>query len=415
MGRLFTVSRPNLAGPQRVLMFVALVMICADWITLSPAFSELLAAESRDLGIPEALLLWTILGIIVSAAYLGVMVTVDRLLKVRKGFALLYVVAVLAWALVGAGLSSDIARLLSLDPIPPAFAWKIALFAAFASTLINVPSLRIALSGRGFHGPQPADEPPTGSLSPSPDDEPTQLIVNPQDRDAAPLVRRGATLLTWASIVASVTLGYAVFSRNLDSTIRLQDDPAPFPGAVTPPGERTPVARLHLPDEPVHLPDEPPQLPRIVTLGSEGPPFRGRHLQNDPAPFPRVVTPGAGASATRRKDGYFAFNAMVNGQPASMLFDTGASVVAIRSEDAERFVLPVNTLKFSVRVLTANGTGTGAAATIDTLTVGTITQHRVQAIVASPGALNENLLGQSFLKNLRQVNVENNQVVLKAD
>jgi aspartyl protease family protein len=57
----------------------------------------------------------------------------------------------------------------------------------------------------------------------------------------------------------------------------------------------------------------------------------------------------------------------------------------------------------------------GAAATIDTLTVGNITQHRVPAVVASPGTLNENLLGQSFLRNLRQVNVENNRVTLTAD
>lgn len=63
---------------------------------------------------------------------------------------------------------------------------------------------------------------------------------------------------------------------------------------------------------------------------------------------------------------------------------------------------------------TANGTGLVAATTIDTLTIGSITQYDVPAFVASPGTLRENLLGQSFLRKLQQYKVENNSVLLKA-
>ena len=119
------------------------------------------------------------------------------------------------------------------------------------------------------------------------------------------------------------------------------------------------------------------------------------------------------AVAARGRDGSFAFDAIINGAHVQMLFDTGASVVALRAEDAGRFGVSASNLNYSAKVKTANGTADVAPIIIDTLTIGNITERRVVGYVAREGMLPRNLLGQSFLARLSGYNVENNQLVLK--
>jgi aspartyl protease family protein len=127
----------------------------------------------------------------------------------------------------------------------------------------------------------------------------------------------------------------------------------------------------------------------------------------------RQVSAGVGeAIAVRRSDGHFSFDAEVNGVRMPMMFDTGASRVTLRAEDAARCGVPVERLEFSVRVSTANGYELAAPITIDRITIGNITQRQVQGFVVKPGKLSENLLGQSFLMRLARYNVENNRLVL---
>lgn len=142
-------------------------------------------------------------------------------------------------------------------------------------------------------------------------------------------------------------------------------------------------------------------------------PAAGPRLRPPVVPLPKVWSSGGEASAAPRHDGHFVLQAMVNGHAVPMLFDTGASMVTLRAEDAARLGFDAGRLNFSVHVSTANGTGLVAPVTIDTLTVGGITQHGVAAFVASPGALGENLLGQSFLRNLRNYKVEGDHLVLQ--
>ncbi|WP_158930417.1 TIGR02281 family clan AA aspartic protease [Acidisphaera sp. S103] len=316
------------------------------------------------------------LALIVSAPYLCTMVIVDRLLTVRKGFAFLSILSPLAWAAVAASLSYDLVvspahQALGVVTMPSA--WEAAIFAGSASLLLHGRSLWIGLSDRGFVGlrltarsGRNGDDGSSKPRNPWPHDQ-TEATAwfapNPRSRNESRTQRRRGgpffAALLWGSMFAMAAGGYLVFHH------------------------RTPVIGLHLPD--------------------------------DPVPLPKVWSGDAEASAERGYNGHFVFEAMVNGHPASMLFDTGASVVTLRAEEAARLGLLVDQLKFSVRVSTANGTGLVAATTIDTLTVGTITQHHVQAFVASPGTLRENLLGQSFLKNIKQVKVENNRVILNAN
>ena len=64
-------------------------------------------------------------------------------------------------------------------------------------------------------------------------------------------------------------------------------------------------------------------------------------------------------------------------------------------------------------VSTANGKTLTAAATIDALTIGNITQRRVRTLVGKPGALGENLLGMSFLGQLKGYSVTGSRLVLR--
>ena len=128
----------------------------------------------------------------------------------------------------------------------------------------------------------------------------------------------------------------------------------------------------------------------------------------------RVVPAQPGeAVAIRRADGHFGFETRVNGAALRMMFDTGASSIVLRAEDAAKIGLDPTKLDFRVTVSTANGRAMAAPVTLEAVTVGNITQKRVRALVARPGALHENLLGQSFLSRLSGYSVERNRLVLR--
>lgn len=103
----------------------------------------------------------------------------------------------------------------------------------------------------------------------------------------------------------------------------------------------------------------------------------------------------------RRSDGHFIVRPQVNGLVLSMLVDTGASTVVLKPADAQRLGFDVDKLKYTVAVQTANGTTYAASIRLRELALGPITVTEVDALVARPGALKENLLGMSFLSRLR--------------
>jgi aspartyl protease family protein len=116
----------------------------------------------------------------------------------------------------------------------------------------------------------------------------------------------------------------------------------------------------------------------------------------------------------QRLGGEYVIPAKVNNVPASFLFDTGASTVVIRAQDARKMGLDASALDYDVRVTTANGSAMAAETRLDQLAVGPIVLHNVRALIARPGALGENLLGMSFLERLQSYSVERGRLVLKA-
>jgi clan AA aspartic protease (TIGR02281 family) len=174
----------------------------------------------------------------------------------------------------------------------------------------------------------------------------------------------------------------------------------PHVGTASARPREQPAAALNLaPTPPHHEPESnlvalpPPPLPAI---------YRGTRT-------------GDTASASHRANGQFVFDAQVNGTSMPMVFDTGASLVALREEDASRAGIDLDTLNYSVRVKTANGTAFVAPIVIATLNVGSITRTNVRALVAKRGALTVNLLGQSFLKTMAGYAMDGDRLVLRGE
>jgi len=103
----------------------------------------------------------------------------------------------------------------------------------------------------------------------------------------------------------------------------------------------------------------------------------------------------------RRLDGHFAVRGSVNGEAMTLLVDTGASTVVLTPSDAERAGLDTDDLAYSVAVHTANGTTYAAPVRLRSVAIGPLVINNVDALVAQPGSLKENLLGMSFLRRLK--------------
>lgn len=152
----------------------------------------------------------------------------------------------------------------------------------------------------------------------------------------------------------------------------------------------------------------------LVTYGSRG------ELQTvidraigDIAVGRTVVTPGGEVVAARRTDGSFMVRGEVNGHETRFIFDTGASTVVLRAENAEALGFKPDSLDYSIPVSTANGSALAAPVVIERLTVGSITERNVRALIARSGVLHANLLGMTFLERLGSYEVRGNRLILR--
>jgi aspartyl protease family protein len=116
----------------------------------------------------------------------------------------------------------------------------------------------------------------------------------------------------------------------------------------------------------------------------------------------------------RRPDGHFVVRTKGNGVSLTMLVDTGASTVVLKPVDAQRLGIDLEKLKYTVPVQTANGTTYAASVRLRTLQLGPINLSDVDALVAKPGALKENLLGMSFLSRLRSYEFSGDSLTLRS-
>jgi aspartyl protease family protein len=131
------------------------------------------------------------------------------------------------------------------------------------------------------------------------------------------------------------------------------------------------------------------------------------------SPMSRTDADGlAMVQVERAVNGHFEVRARLNGQTVSMLVDTGASTTVLSAEDATRAGIDVASLRFVLPVSTANGRGMAARAEITQLLVGDIERSNSAVLVAQPGALNQSLLGMSFLNSLTGFDVRGDRLIL---
>lgn len=114
----------------------------------------------------------------------------------------------------------------------------------------------------------------------------------------------------------------------------------------------------------------------------------------------RTTRPKRRVTLTANDYGHFVVQAEINGISVDLLTDTGATYVALNYETALQIGLSSELLRFTGRSSTANGVARVAPVNLDYLRVGSIVLHDVEAVVAEPGKMPQNLLGMSFIKRL---------------
>ncbi|MBA4782013.1 MAG: TIGR02281 family clan AA aspartic protease [Rhizobiales bacterium] len=184
----------------------------------------------------------------------------------------------------------------------------------------------------------------------------------------------------WVSgiAIASIALYYAVVHGLLPSI----DDPAARRSAEKPPVETVALAAPRI-EKPARADDDDASIPG------------------------RAVRLKAGVN------GHFYLDASVNGAHIPFLVDTGASMVALSYESAERAGVRLRKSDFIHSANTANGVVEMAVVTLDTVRYKNILVRDVRAAVLPKGALGgANLLGNSFLARLQEYKVRDNTLIM---
>lgn len=141
--------------------------------------------------------------------------------------------------------------------------------------------------------------------------------------------------------------------------------------------------------------------------------FSGRPISGD-EPRTRTASSSAVSVLIRRNaDGNFVTQGQLSGIDVTLLFDTGASSVMLKPTDAERSGIDIQHLSFTTPVETANGTVYAAPVRVRSISIGLLKVEDVEALVARPGSLNENLLGMSFLRRLTSYDMTGDFLTLR--
>ncbi len=162
----------------------------------------------------------------------------------------------------------------------------------------------------------------------------------------------------------------------------------------------------------------------LAALASALPPLMGSHgklastasVQKNVMDGTQPVADSTASGEARLKandQGHFIAEFKMNGRAVKALVDTGASMVAINKSTARKLGISVSPGDFKYEVNTANGKTKVAAAIIREITIGRVKVRDVEAAVMDDKALDDTLLGMTFLKQLRSFGVTNGELVLK--
>ncbi len=128
---------------------------------------------------------------------------------------------------------------------------------------------------------------------------------------------------------------------------------------------------------------------------------------------PRNIGNGYAETVLERSaDGHFYADVMINGAPIRALVDTGASIIALSKEDAQRAGLAFSPEEFTGTAQTAGGVTAVKPIILDRVVMGPLEANRVEAAIINEG-LDQTLLGQSWLKRVGTVTIEGDRMVLR--
>jgi aspartyl protease family protein len=134
-----------------------------------------------------------------------------------------------------------------------------------------------------------------------------------------------------------------------------------------------------------------------------------------PATIARVETSAPSGTVALKSDsqGHFFGEFKLNGRKTHAMVDTGATLIAINTSTARRVGIALRSSDFTGQVGTANGVVAAAPITLDTVQIGRIKVENVRAVVIDDRALPGALIGMSFLKQLKGVEVRGSEMVLE--
>jgi aspartyl protease family protein len=108
---------------------------------------------------------------------------------------------------------------------------------------------------------------------------------------------------------------------------------------------------------------------------------------------------------TAGEGGHFLSDGAINGKPVRFLVDTGSTSIGLGQAEADRLGIDYKNGQREVAI-TANGAITVYRTMLATVRIGNVEVHDVEASVG-PGAMNEVLLGNSFLTRFQMLRVDN--------
>jgi len=151
--------------------------------------------------------------------------------------------------------------------------------------------------------------------------------------------------------------------------------------------------------------DTSPEGVTLVSADSAGAVFsyQGRTLKrrlDGRARAPAAGAAGAEVRIYRDTQGMFMTAGSINGLPVGFLVDTGASAVAMNSDEARRLGIDFRVVGDSTYVATASGVTQAFGVTLDRVKVGSIEVRNVKAVVIDGSSPADVLLGMSFLQRL---------------
>lgn len=121
--------------------------------------------------------------------------------------------------------------------------------------------------------------------------------------------------------------------------------------------------------------------------------------------------PGQAIQINADRSGHYFAEVEINGRGIPMVVDTGATIVAIPFEDANRIGLNLSGGRKSI-VQTANGPSQSTILRVPSLRLGPICLFDIEVSVAAPNALSSGLLGMNVIGQLKRFEVSNSRLVM---